>query len=250
MREADRFAIVGLIGTAMLAGLAVHRISKRKITMPLIAVVLALGALEAGWSGAARTSPGYQGVMPTAMPRLNHFLSRDHSGSIVVDFPYGLRGGVGATGSDIAPAAMLIATDDGHPRAISYSSWVSKVAIKAVARHAFFRYLYEAEDSVSLSAVEVRRARADLETMHVGWVLMWRNVWTRHKPRWRYGYIDKYLTAVAFRHVKSACVAAEPVSACHWNKRVWLYRYEPGARGKAWRPPRSTSAQHRRALRG
>jgi len=249
MREADRFAIVGLIGTAMLAGLAVQLLSKRKITRPLIAVVLALGALEAGWSGAARTSPGYQGVMPTALPRLNHFLSSDHSGSIAVDFPYGLRGGVGATGSDIAPAAMLIATDDGHPRAISNTSWVSKVAIKGIARHAFFRYLYQAEDNVSLSAADVSRAKADLETMHIGWVLMWRNVWTRHKPRWRYGYIDRYLTAVAFRHVKSACVAAEPVSACHWNQRVWLYRYEPGARGKAWRPPRPTSAQHRRALR-
>src|SRR5258706_322468 len=249
MREADRFAIVGLIGTAMLAGLAVQLLSKRKITRPLIAVVLALGALEAGWSGAARTSPGYQGVMPTALPRLNHFLSSDHSGSIAVDFPYGLRGGVGATGSDIAPAAMLIATDDGHPRAISNTSWVSKVAIKGIARHAFFRYLYQAEDNVSLSAADVSRAKADLETMHIGWVLMLRNVWTRHKPRWRYGYIDRYLTAVAFRHVKSACVAAEPVSACHWNQRVWLYRYEPGARGKAWRPPRPTSAQHPRGLR-
>ena len=249
MREADRFAIVGLMGTAMLAGLAVHWLSKRKITMPLIAVVVALGTLEAGWSGAARTSPGYDGVMPTAVPRLNRFLSSDHSNSIVVDFPYGLRGGVGATGSDIPPAAMLIATNDGHPRAVSYTSWISKVAIKRIARHAFFRNLYRAERSDILSAADVSRARADLKTMHVGWVLMWRNVWTMHKPRWRYGYIDRYLTAVAFRHVKSACLAAVPLFACHWNKRVWLYRYEPGARGKAWRPPRSTSAKHRRALR-
>ena len=250
LREADRFTIVGLIGTAMLAGLAVQWLSKRKITMPLIAVVIALGALEAGWSGAAHTSPGYQGVMPTTLPRLNHFLSSDHSGSIVVDFPYGLRGGIGATGSEIAPAAMLIATYDGHPRAISYTSWVSKVAINGIARHAFFRYLYEAERSEILSAGDVSRARADLQTLHVGWVLMWRNVWTLHKPRWRYGYIDRYLTAVAFRHVKSACLVAEPMSACHWNRRVWLYRYEPGAGGKAWREPRPTSAQARRGRRG
>jgi hypothetical protein len=249
MREADRFAIVGLIGAAMLAGLAVQWLSKRKITMPLIAVVIALGALEAGWSGAARTSPGYDGVMPTGVPRLNHFLSSDHSNSIVVDFPYGLRGGVGASGSDIDPAALLIATNDGHPRAVSYTSWVSKVAINRIGRHAFFRYLDEAERSEILSAADIGRARADLKTMHVGWVLMWRNVWTMHKPRWRYGYIDRYLTAVAFRHVKSACLAAVALSACHWNRRVWLYRYEPSAGGKAWHVPPSTSAKDRRRLR-
>lgn len=249
MREADRFTIVGLIGTAMLAGLAVQWLSKRNITKPLIAVVIALGALEAGWSGAARTSPGYQGVTPTALPRLNHFLSSDHSGSIVVDFPYGLRGGVNASGSEISSAAMLIATDDGHPRAVSYTSWVPRDAINAIARHAFFRYLYEAEQSEILSAADVSRARADLKTMHVGWVLMWRNVWTMHKPRWRYGYIDRYLTAVAFRHVKSVCLSAEPLSGCHWNRRVWLYRYEPGAPAKAWREPRPTQPRHHPALR-
>ena len=246
LREADRFAIAGLIGTAMLAGTAVQWLSKRKMTTPLIVVVIAVGALEAGWSGAARTSPGYHGVMPTALPRLDHFLSSDHSGSIVVDFPYGLRGGVGATGSEFSPAAMLIATQDGHPRAVSYTSWISKVAIAGVAKHAFFRYLSEAERGVILSATDVSRARADLQTMRVGWVLMWRNVWTMHKPRWRYGYIDKYLTAVAFRHVKSACLAAEPLSGCHWNKRVWLYRYESGAPGKAWREPVPVGSYHKR----
>ena len=103
-----------------------------------------------------------------------------------------------------------------------------------------------AERGVILSATDVSRARADLQTMRVGWVLMWRNVWTMHKPRWRYGYIDKYLTAVAFRHVKSACLAAEPLSGCHWNKRVWLYRYEPGAPGKAWREPVPVGSYHKR----
>src|SRR5258708_14302776 len=67
LREADRFTIVGLIGTAMLAGLAVQWLSKRKITMPLIPVVIALAALEAGASGAAHTSPAYQAAMPTTL---------------------------------------------------------------------------------------------------------------------------------------------------------------------------------------
>ncbi len=74
LREADRFAIVGLIGAALLAGLAVQWLCRRKVTMPLIAVVVALGALEAGWSGAPKTSPGYpsnygyQGWMRSALP--------------------------------------------------------------------------------------------------------------------------------------------------------------------------------------
>src|SRR5260370_12552643 len=131
---------------------------------------------------------------------------------------------MGGAGSEIAPAAMAIAAYGGHPRAISYTSWVSKVAINGIARHAFFRYLYEAERSEILSAGDVSRARADLQTLHVGWVLMWRNGWTLHKPRWRYGYIDRYLTALAFWHVKSACLVAEPMSACHWNRRVGLYQ--------------------------
>jgi hypothetical protein len=144
---------------------------------------------------------------------------------------------------------MLIATNDAHPRAVSYTSWISKLAIKQIARHAFFRSLYRAERSESLSSADISRARADLRTMHVGWVLMWRDIWTMHKPRWRYGYIDRYLTAVAFRHVKSACLAAVPLPACHWNKRVWLYRYEPTAGAKAWRQPPPVSAKDRRRHR-
>src|SRR5262249_40323435 len=142
--------------------------SKRKITIPLIAVVLALGALEAGWSGAPPTSPGYHGVMRTAMPRLDKYLSGDHSHSIVVDIPYGLRGGVAYTGDQIDPMAMLLATNDRHPRAISYTAWVSKSAIQGVARHAFFRYLYIAESSQNPTPHQIALAKADLRTMHIG----------------------------------------------------------------------------------
>ncbi len=56
LREADRFAIAGLLGAALLAGFAVQWLSRRKVTRPLIAAVVALGALEAGWAASSYTS--------------------------------------------------------------------------------------------------------------------------------------------------------------------------------------------------
>jgi len=232
LREADRFALIGLIGAAMLAGLTVQWLSRRKITMPLIAVVVALGALEAGWSGAPATSPGYHGVMSTSFYKLDRFLIGDHSHSIVVDVPYGLRGGVDFTGAQISPQALLMATHDQHPRAISYTAWVSQAAIAGVARHAFYRYLYIAEKGQDPGARQIRLARADLRTMNVGWVVMWRNMWTLYHPVLRWGHVDRYLIAVGFRHTTGAClITVKPGAACPEPDAVWLYQYQPGHHG-------------------
>jgi hypothetical protein len=233
LREADRFALVGLIGAAMLAGLAVQWLSKRKVTMPLIAVVLALGALEAGWSGDSVTSAGYHGTMPTTLPALDRPMARDHSGSIVVDVPFGLRGGVGFTGVPIAPNAMLIATHDEHPRAIAYEAWVPKPAIKGIASHAFFRFLYVKElPAGDVTARQMAKARADLKTLNVGWVVEWRNVWTLHHPWARYKRVTNYLEAVGFRYTGSACAIDTAAGVeCPGGSRVWLFKYQPGKRG-------------------
>ncbi|HEX9030736.1 MAG TPA: hypothetical protein VF834_02745 [Streptosporangiaceae bacterium] len=233
LREADRFAIAGLAGAAMLAGIAVQWLSRRRITMPLIALVVGLGALEAGWSGTPPASPGYRGAMPTALPAISRTLSADRSGSIVVDVPFGLRGGVGVTGAEITPAAILIATQDGHPRAISYTSWVSRPAARGIAGHAFYRYLYQAEASRPFTAAKISQARADLKTLRARWVLVWLNVWTGHQARWRYEHVGSYLRAVRFRHVRTAClVRAQSVAACPWHKQVLVYRY---ALRSSWR---------------
>src|SRR5215472_2292300 len=230
LREADRFAIVGLIGAAMLAGLTVQWLSKRKVTIPLIAIVVALGALEAGWSGNTPASNGYHGTMRTTMPALDLPLTRDHSGSIVVDVPYGLRGGVAVTGSEIAPNAMLIATHDHHPRAISYTAWVSKAAIDGIGTHAFFRNLYIAEHSKNPDDAMIRRARADLTTMNIGWIVEWRNLWTRYHPIKRYDHVDDYLKAVGFKITHRIClVKLPPGHQCPHFKNIWLWQYKPGA---------------------
>jgi hypothetical protein len=237
LREADRFALVGLIGAAMLAGLTVQWLSMRRTTMPLIAVIVALGALEAGWSGAPSDSPGfpsnfgYHGTMASTLPELDRPLSRDPTKSIVVDVPYGLRGGVGITGQPIAPSALLIATHDMHPRAIAYTAWVSKAANKGIAKHAFYRYLYVAAKSglPYPSPSRLAAARADLKTLNVGWVIEWRNVWTDHHQWGRYKRLTKYLMDVGFRQKDDYCLLPGVAAAsCPRGQHVWLFRYEPG----------------------
>jgi hypothetical protein len=241
LREADRFTLVGLIGAAMLAGLTVQWLSMRRSTMPLIAVIVALGALEAGWSGAPDSSPGhpsnfgYHGTMPSTLPGLDRPLSRDHTQSIVVDVPYGLRGGVGITGQPIAPSALLIATHDRHPRAIAYTAWVSKAANKGIAKHAFYRYLYVAERSglPYPNPTRLAAARADLRTLNVGWVIEWRNVWTDHHQWGRYKRLSKYLEEVGFRQTHDYClVPGVAATSCPRGQHVWLFRYAPGGSNK------------------
>ncbi len=224
LREADRFAIAGLMGVSILAGMTVDWLARRRATMPLIAVVVAFGAIEAGWSGGGPT-------MPTTLPAVDRLLSHDHSNSIVVDVPFGLRGGVGGTGAPTAPNALLLATHDGHPRAYSYTSWVPQTTSRAISAHAFYRYLMAVETGGSVSAAQIRQARADLRTMNVGWVVEWRNVWRLRHPIERYGHVNAYLNAVGFRYVEKVCLVPAPsVALCPSTKQqpsqeVWLYRY-------------------------
>ena len=117
-READRLALLGLLPAALLAGGAVEWLSRR--SRPLLIIALALAVLEAGYSGYSKI-----GTVPTAIPRLDGPIAADHSGSIVVDIRYGLRGGVALYGREISPDALVLATADGHPRAVSVTSWVS-----------------------------------------------------------------------------------------------------------------------------
>ena len=84
----------------------------------LIAVLASLAVLEAGWSG-----DPYPARMATAYPRLDGPIAADHSGSVVVDVPFGLRGGIPLSGKPVNPRALLLATADEHPRAITYLSW-------------------------------------------------------------------------------------------------------------------------------
>jgi hypothetical protein len=169
LREADRLALLGLVGAALLAGSAVDWLGGR--SRPLIAVVAVLAALEAGWTG----TPTDRGMMPTAaaLQALDRPIAADHSGSIVLDVPFGLRGGLPLYGSSIARPAFLLATADGHPRAISYTSWVPKTTTRWFKRHPFYVELVAVQNGNQVSPAALAAAQGDVRRMHIGWVLDW-----------------------------------------------------------------------------
>jgi hypothetical protein len=133
-READRLAILGLLPAALLAGAAVNWL--RYHARPLLAVVLVLGVLELGYSGSSKIAP-----MPTHYTLADSLIAADHSHSVVLDLPFGIRGGIPVYGAPFFPKALVMATADGHPRAIAYSSRVPLSVIQRMMAHAFYRNL-------------------------------------------------------------------------------------------------------------
>jgi hypothetical protein len=196
-READRLALLGLVGAALLAGAAVDWLTRgvrggaspgkrQRRAWPLILAVAVLGVLEAGWSG----SPGGVPAMPTTLPALDRPIAADHSGSIVVDVPFGLYN-LPFYGEPPTTQAILLATADGHPRAICYTSWVPTRTVAAIAAHPFYAQLNQAQQGRERTAAQIAAARADLRTLHVGWVLLW-----LPKPS---PALAHYLSATGFR---------------------------------------------------
>ncbi len=184
-READRLALLGLLPAALLAGSAVEWLSRR--SRPLVVIALALAALEAGYSG----SPAI-GTVPTSNPALDGPIAADHSGSIVLDIGYGLRGGVALYGREVSPEALVMATADGHPRAVSITSWVSAASVAAIRAHPFYSCLVNVEWGKSCTPAHVRAARQDALRMRVRWAVVWKRTplvyGYLHKVGFRYGY--------------------------------------------------------------
>jgi hypothetical protein len=180
-READRFAEIGLLAAALLAGAAVNWLAAH--AKPVLGVVLVLGALEAGWSGNIRSEPWPIGTMPTAMPALDAPIAADHSGSIVVDVPFGLRGGVPVSGVPFPPESMVLATADGHPLAEAYVSRLPPATIAGISHKAFYAGLMRAQANLMKdhgglepnTRADLRHAWHSARRLHVGWVLVWFN---------------------------------------------------------------------------
>ena len=190
-READRMALLGLVGAALLAGAAVDWLAHPRAvrgdgSLPggirgdgfprkrwqwswlAIAVVAVLGVLEAGWPG----NPGGVPSMPTTLAALDRPIAADRSNSIVVDVPFGCYV-VPQWGENPDAQAILMATEDGHPRAFCYSSWVPTKTLTALQHHPFYFQLNKAQHGYVRTAAEIAAARADLRTLHVGWLLVW-----------------------------------------------------------------------------
>ena len=184
-READRMALLGLVGAALLAGAAVDWLARRR-AWPVIAVVAVLAALEAGWPG----TPGGIATMPTTLAALDRPIAADHSGSIVVDVPFG-QYVVPQWGENPDAQAILLATEDGHPRAFTYSSWVPTKTLTAMQRHQFYFQLNQAQHGYVRTPAQIAAARADLRTLNVGWLLVW-------LPNPSHA-LSQYLSATGFR---------------------------------------------------
>ena len=203
-REAGRLAELGLLPAALLAGAAVDRL--RYQAAPALIAVLAAGVLEAGWPGSlpADVMPAsYRvGVMPTAMPALDRPIAADHSAAIVVDFPFGICGGTGTYAARFRPEAQVLATADGHPRAVGFIARVPAPTVAGIASHAFYAGLVrEWQGKVRNTPAEVAAARADARAIGVGWVLVWPQQHVRGgRPvrYWNQGAIG-YLRQTGFR---------------------------------------------------
>ena len=134
--------------------------------------------------------------MRTSLPALDRAIAADHSDSIVVDAPFGLRGGVPLYGGQFAAQSLVLATSDGHRRAVSYTSWVPAATIHGIKKHLFYTLLVRSSNYIDGTPVVVRATppswrprRRDARHMHVGWVLVWTS-----NP-----LTAKYLTDTGFR---------------------------------------------------
>ena len=167
-REANRFTELALVPMVLLAGAAVEWL-RTHIKAGLIPI-LALALLETGWSG----NPGI-GTMPTALPALDGPIAAQHTRSIVVDLPFGIRGGLPVIGDGFSPETMVLSTADGHPLADALISRIPASTLTGIERRPFYAALLHAQGGhIQTTATELAQARANARQMNIGWVLVWR----------------------------------------------------------------------------
>jgi hypothetical protein len=187
-REPARIAEVGLVPAALLAGYTVNWVrehARPALARPVLVGLLAAGVLEAGLS-----LPAGFGTMPTALPALDRPIAADHSRSIVVDVPFGIRGGAGLIGEPFAPESQILATADGHPLAVANLSRITPATASGILGEPFYHALMRVQKGhYPLSAVQLGAAARSARQIDIGWVLLW-----TASPQLR-----RYLLATGFR---------------------------------------------------
>jgi hypothetical protein len=167
-REANRFTELALVPMVLLAGSAVEWLRQHAGAWVIPVLVLAL--LETGWSG----NPAI-GSMPTSLPALDRPIAAQHTQSIVVDVPFGIRGGMPVIGDGFAPESMVLATADGHPLANALISRIPAGTLKGIEASAFYAALLNAQGGQrQTTSAQFRAARLSARQMNIGWVLVWR----------------------------------------------------------------------------
>jgi hypothetical protein len=174
-REASRFAELGLAGAALLAASAVDWL--RHHARLVMVVALAAAVLELGWPG---NPPGLVmpaslqiGTMGTSYPKIDGPIAADHSDSIVVDFPFGIRGGPPVLGPPFAPQTELMATADQHRLANALISRPPAATMTGIGGNPFYQALLDITHQ-KLISVQLRHA-AWLEAKYakINWVIVW-----------------------------------------------------------------------------
>ena len=167
-REANRFTELGLVPAALLAGAAVEWL--RAHAKAALFPVLTLAVLEAGWPG----NPGI-GTMPTALPRLDGPIAAQHTRSIVVNVPFGIRGGLPVVGGSFPAESLVLATADQHPLADAFISRIPAGTLAGIEHNPFYAVLLNAQGGQHrTTAGQFTAAAASARRMDVGWVLVWR----------------------------------------------------------------------------
>ena len=183
-REAARITMLGIAPAALLAGSGVEwlRDNAPRVLMPVLILVV----LEAGWAGNYDVgSANDVGTMPTSLPALDRPIAADHSASIVVDVPFGIRNGLllNGEGQPFNPEAQVLATADGHPRAVAFVSRMPIPTLDRIKREPFYAGLIRAECQPRQNAGQqvcqdvpsttLLAARLNARQMDVGWLLLW-----------------------------------------------------------------------------
>lgn len=177
-REAYRFAELALAAWALLAAAAVDWL-RAHTAKPVLAVVLVLCLVELGWSG---NPPGQ--VMPAALqiatmgtsyPKIDGAIAADHSSSIVVNFPFGLRGGPPIWGPAFNPEAQVMATADGHPLANGLISRVPAATLTGIQHEPFYAGLVNVWHNPGFvdHAPGFPQAAGNVRKMGIRWVIVW-----------------------------------------------------------------------------
>ena len=183
-READRLALLGLVGAALLAGAAVDWLAQRR-AWP----VIARGDGSRRARGGLGRVPGGQGHHAHHVRGAGPADRRRPQRLVVVDVPFGLDNEP-SYGLEPAEQGILMATADGHPRAICYTSWVPTATIAGIAHQRSTSSSTRPSRAVRWTRTG-RAARADLRTLHAGWVVVWL---PRLSPD-----LSRYLSATGFR---------------------------------------------------
>ena len=174
-REASRFAELGLAAAALLAACAVDWL--RYHARPALVVVLAAAVLELGWPG----NPPWPvmpvslqiGTMGTSYPKIDGPIAADHSNSIVVDFPFGIRGGPPDWGPQFAPQTELLATADHHRLANALISRPPAATMTGIMNNPFYQALVDITHQKLISTQLRHAAWKEAKYAKIDWVIVW-----------------------------------------------------------------------------